>query len=79
MPAAEAAGGFGFGSAAASGTEGGAVGFALAVGLLVLHRDALCAAATVDGVVLAGADVAADAGVAALVFLFRHVAWPPFF
>ena len=49
-------------SAAAAGTEGGAVGLALGVGFLVLDADLAGGAAAVDGVVLAVADITANAG-----------------
>ena len=49
-------------SAAAAGTEGGAVGLALGVGFLVLDADLACGAAAVNGVVLAVGHGTADAG-----------------
>ncbi len=50
-------------SAAASGTEGGAVGLALGAGFLVLDADLCGAAFAVYGIVLAICHVTAHAGV----------------
>lgn len=49
-------------SAASSGAERGAVSLALGVCFFVLYADAGSAAAAVDGIVLAGRDIAADTG-----------------
>ena len=59
-------------SAAAAGTEGRAVGLALRAGVFVLNADALGHTAAIDGVVLAGNHIAADAGIGAMGFLFAH-------
>ena len=56
-----------------SGAEGGAVGFALCAGVFVLNADLGGVAAAVYGVVLAGGDFTADAGVRIVMSFFAHV------
>ena len=59
-------------SAGASGTEGGAIGFTLGAGLLIMHADSGGAALAVNGVILAVGHVAAYAGIGTGSVLLVH-------